>query len=87
MKFEQRDVRILREALAGIANRGHQTLTPIAIEGLRRFAFAVHTYCEHVEEVFVEAENKNACLDCGRRTEPKNSVAPKFPLPVIERRK
>ena len=65
--IEQKDARILREALAKIAALRVPQISPIADNALKRYAAAIAPYCEHVETVTILAEQKRACLDCGAR--------------------
>lgn len=67
----QKHARILREALARCSKMGAGSVTRICIEALQKYALAVGMTCEHPETAFVETENKDACLDCGRRILPR----------------
>lgn len=59
--------RVLREALAKLTKLGQPMVTKIAIEALRNYAIMVGPTCSHTDTSFIAAENKAACLDCGKR--------------------
>ncbi len=83
MKVEQKDARILREGLSKIYRRCNPQLQREIIWVLRQYAEAVVKYCDHNDRVFHAAEGKEACLDCGRRSEiapPKADTKPQEPL-------
>ena len=68
MQVGQREVRILREALAKIANTSRDPESKrYAIESLRQYGVAVREYCTHTERVRYQKVNIIACLDCGLR--------------------
>lgn len=69
---QQKHARILREALAKLANprQSPPAICQYINQQLARYAESVKPYCECNERVFIAAENKEACLDCGQRHEP-----------------
>ena len=63
----QEDSKILREALASVYKSAPPVIKQRIHDSLSQFAVSVGAYCQCPERVFVEKENKFACLDCGRR--------------------
>ena len=67
--FKHSDVRILRECLAWTAKQAPPLIQKKIISDLARFAKTVGPYCTHFEKVWIEREQKLACLDCGKRVD------------------
>ena len=70
--FRNEDVRLLRETLCWVMKKSPPQVYSIIDQKLKQFAFQVSKYCQCEEIVFVKAENKNACLNCGKRHEIEN---------------
>lgn len=66
-QFKADDVRILRETLVGVMKKAPPQIQARCHDALLRFAKSVSEYCKCEERVFVEHEQKFACLNCGRR--------------------
>ena len=66
--FKAQDVRLLREFAAYVANKGTNTMRARAMDVLKRFAMAVHTYCEHPDKAR-DIRDQITCLSCGKRFE------------------
>jgi hypothetical protein len=62
---KQKDARILREAVAHIANHGPNAFKMRALVALKQYALAVKPYCTHSETAKVD--NMNVCIDCGHK--------------------
>lgn len=62
---DRKHVRILREALAGLANRTQGPIREHCIKALTDYAKAIAPKCEHPEQV--KLYNYKACVDCGFR--------------------
>lgn len=69
--LKQKDVRILRESLVWAFKRLQPQDQVKVVADLKRFSKQIESYCECPERVFIAKENKEACLDCGKRIEPK----------------
>jgi len=67
--FKHSDTRILRECLAWTAKQAPPMIQKKIISDLARFAKSVAPYCTHFEKVWIEREQKLACLDCGKRVD------------------
>jgi len=65
MDVKHEDARILREALAHVANYGSMQIKLRALNTLREYGRRVEPYCDHPEVVTLDGVA--ACLDCGRR--------------------
>lgn len=63
----QCDAKILREYLAGLIKYLPPQIAVVAIKILKQYADAVKPYCQCPEKVYIEKENRHACLDCGYR--------------------
>ena len=67
--FKNKDVRLLRERLAWVHKISPPFIQQHVNETLAKFALSVREYCKCEERVYIKLENKNACLNCGERTE------------------
>lgn len=65
--FKHRDVRILRECLAGLHRKAPPMLQKKIHDTLLEFAESIKSYCLCEEKSYVENEKRYACLNCGRR--------------------
>jgi len=66
---KQEDAAILREALAWVIKKSHPTVARHCDQSLKRYAMNLSAYCKCPQKSYVVAEDKNACLDCGKRHE------------------
>lgn len=65
--FRAVDVRLLRERLAWVHKRSPVQIQEQINQTLLSFAMKVKEYCKCEEQVFINKENKYACLNCGTR--------------------
>ena len=70
--FRPKDVAILRECLAGLHKKVPPVLQKKITDCLLRFASSIKDYCQCDEKVFIENEQRYACLNCGYRHKNKN---------------
>ena len=67
--FKAKDVRLLRERLVWALKRSPPQVQAQIHQTILLFAKNVAEYCQHEDYVFIGVENKNACLNCGTRSE------------------
>ena len=72
--FKAKDVRLLRERLVWAAKKSPPQIQTVIHQTLLAFAKSVSVYCLCEEKVYIVAENKDACLNCGTRHE--NNMKP-----------
>ena len=72
--FKAKDVRLLRERLVWAMKKSPPQIQTIIHQTLLVFANNVKEYCLCEEKVYITAENKDACLNCGTRHE--NTMKP-----------
>lgn len=70
--FKAKDVAILRECLANVCKRTPPGLQQKIIDSLKLFALSIKEYCMCEDKVYIEKENRFACLNCGTRHRNKN---------------
>lgn len=70
--FKARDVRLLRERLVWALKKSPPHIREQIHQTILLFASNVKAYCKHEDFVFITAEGKNACLNCGTRFELDN---------------
>lgn len=70
--FRPKDVAILRECLAGLHKKVPPILQKKITNALLQFATSVKEYCQCDEKVFIENEQRYACLNCGTRHKNKD---------------
>ncbi len=66
--FKSQDVRLLRERLCWVMKKSPPHIQAQINDTLLRFAKSVSEYCRCEDRSYVAAENKYACLNCGKRT-------------------
>jgi len=67
--IKQQDAALLREGLAWCYKISPPNVQKRIHGILKRYALEVAKYCECPERVYIKAEGKFACLDCGERHE------------------
>lgn len=65
--FTSKQVAILRESLAGIHKKAPPMIKKKIETSLLDFANAIMDTCKCEDKVFIENENRFACLNCGYR--------------------
>lgn len=65
--YKHKDVRVLRESVAGMCNRLPEPFKTRLKQDLQLFALRVKEYCQCPETVYIEKEKAHACLFCGTR--------------------
>ena len=63
--FRNIDVRLLRERLVCVMKKSPTHIAEQINKTLLMFAKNTREYCKHEEFVFITAEGKDACLNCG----------------------
>lgn len=63
----QEDAAVLREALASVFKRTNPAGQQRIHAALTEYAKRVQNYCPCTDRALVQAEGKEACLDCGTR--------------------
>lgn len=66
-QFTNKQVRILREALSAVHKKAPPLIQKRIQTALLDFANSCVEVCQCEEKVFIERENKFACLNCGYR--------------------
>ncbi len=72
MPVAHKHVRILREALAGLANKTRGPVRDHCCTALLAYAQAIKDTCEHPDKA--KLYNCFACIDCGQRFPLKEDV-------------
>ncbi len=65
--FKASDVRLLRERLCWVFKKSPPQIQSLIDQTLKTFAYNIRDYCKCEEKVFIQAEKKYGCLNCGRR--------------------
>jgi len=80
--FKASDVRLLRERLVWALKKSPPHIREQIHQTILLFAKNVSSYCKHEDYVYITAEDRNACLNCGTRWKVENADGPK--LLVVE---
>lgn len=78
--FKASDVRLLRERLVWALKKSPPHIREQIHQTILLFAKNVSAYCKHEDFVYVAAEDRNACLNCGTRSKVENPDSPDLKL-------
>jgi len=67
MDVKQEHAAILRSAMARVITKIPPAMAQHLDKALKEYALKIAPYCKHPDLSMVQHENKNACLDCGKR--------------------